>query len=635
MIVLGVDGMDPKLLARFMADGDTPNLKRLAATSGLVPLATAVPPQSPVAWSDFITGMDAGGHGIFDFVAFDRQTLSPYLSIARVEPPARQPLAVGRWRIPLGTERTVLLRHGQAFWELLDRQGIPTTMFQVPANYPPVEAGEQSLAISGMGTPDLRGTAGTFSVYTNDPKIKPGSVSGGEIRRVKISGGVIRDVLQGPPNSLLAGAPFATTPLTVRADPVNPVALLELGGQRVLLNAGEWSGWLPVSFDLLPAGMAAVPGMVRVLLKQAAPYVTLYVSPVNIDPRNPAQTIGAPPEWAPELAARVGPFYTEEMPEDTKALTAGIFTPREFITQSGLVLEERRKILRSELDRFQRTPGPNFLFFYLSTVDQRNHMLARETAATGAARDAVLAEALRQTYREVDMMVGWILAALESDAERRTAFLVMSDHGFANWHTQAHLNAWLEQNGYLVLKDPGSTPAQRERDEWLTGIDWQRTRAFGIGLNSLYLNVQGRERDGIVPTAEREALAREIVAKLGTWRDPDTGALVVTQPLVREDIYHGPRVTEAPDVLVGYAAGYRSSWGSSTGKVSALLLEPNTEPWSGDHCMDSRAVPGILLANRPLQADAAPTLRDLPVTILQFFGIQSPPEMTGKPVFSP
>ncbi|MEQ1803653.1 MAG: alkaline phosphatase family protein, partial [Gammaproteobacteria bacterium] len=82
MIVLGVDGMDPQLLRQYMADGDTPNLQRLAGLGGFVPLATAVPPQSPVAWSDFITGMDAGGHGIFDFVAFDRQNLAPYLSIA-------------------------------------------------------------------------------------------------------------------------------------------------------------------------------------------------------------------------------------------------------------------------------------------------------------------------------------------------------------------------------------------------------------------------------------------------------------------------------------------------------------------------------------------------------------------------
>lgn len=633
MIVLGVDGMDPVLLRQYMADGDTPNLQRLAALGGFAPLATAVPPQSPVAWSDFITGMDAGGHGIFDFVAFDRQTLSPYLSIARVEPPARKPLAVGRWRIPLGTERTVLLRHGRAFWEVLDEHGVPSTMFQVPANYPPVPAGEQSRAISGMGTPDLRGTAGTFAVYTNDPKIRPGTVSGGVIRRVKIAGGAIRDVLEGPPNSLEEGAPFATAPFTVRADPVNPVALLELGGQRVLLNAGEWSGWLPVTFDLLPGGLAPVQGMVRVMLKQATPYVTLYVSPVNIDPRNPAQPISAPPEWAPELAARVGPFYTEEMPEDTKALTAGIFTPREFLVQSGLVIDERRRILRAELERFSGTAGPNFLFFYLSTVDQRHHMLAREMAATGPARDAELAESLRQTYRDVDGMVGSILAALETEAERHTAFVVMSDHGFSNWHTQAHLNAWLEQNGYLVLKDPASSPAQRDRDEWLAGIDWQRTRAFGIGLNSLYINVQGREREGIVPPAEREALAREIAAKLAAWRDPATGTPVVTQPLVREDVYHGARLEEAPDVLVGYAKGYRSSWGSSTGKVAALLLEPNTEPWSGDHCMDSRDVPGVLLANRPLLPGREAGLRDLPVTILKYFGVGSPAEMAGKPVF--
>lgn len=76
---------------------------------------------------------------------------------------------------------------------------------------------------------------------------------------------------------------------------------------------------------------------------------------------------------------------------------------------------------------------------------------------------------------------------------------------------------------------------------------------------------------------------------------------MVTQPLLREDVYHGNRVSEAPDVLVGYARGYRASWATSTGKVAAQLLEPNLAAWSGDHCMDARAVPGVLLVNRPLK----------------------------------
>jgi predicted AlkP superfamily phosphohydrolase/phosphomutase len=199
MIILGVDGMDPVMLAQFMRDGDTPNLKKLAEQGGFTPLGTSTPqggftplgtstpPQSPVAWSNFITGMDPGGHGIFDFVALDRDTMLPYLSSARVEKGDREPLALGRWRIPLSSEQTVLLRDGQAFWEILDAAGIPATMFRVPVNYPPIQAGARGL--SGMGTPDLRGTSGTFTFFTDAPDTEIGSVSGGIIKAANIVDG--------------------------------------------------------------------------------------------------------------------------------------------------------------------------------------------------------------------------------------------------------------------------------------------------------------------------------------------------------------------------------------------------------------------------------------------------------------
>ena len=84
-VVLGIDGLDPELLGGFMREGGMPAFAELAARGGLAPLATSVPPQSPVAWSDFITGTGPGAHGVFDFVALDRETLQPYLSTARVE----------------------------------------------------------------------------------------------------------------------------------------------------------------------------------------------------------------------------------------------------------------------------------------------------------------------------------------------------------------------------------------------------------------------------------------------------------------------------------------------------------------------------------------------------------------------
>jgi predicted AlkP superfamily phosphohydrolase/phosphomutase len=97
MIVLGVDGLDPRLLADFMTRGDLPNIRRLIAQGGMRPLATSNPPQSPVAWSSFVTGMNPGGHGLFDFIALDRRTMQLYLSSTKALPTGLAPLEIGSW----------------------------------------------------------------------------------------------------------------------------------------------------------------------------------------------------------------------------------------------------------------------------------------------------------------------------------------------------------------------------------------------------------------------------------------------------------------------------------------------------------------------------------------------------------
>lgn len=616
--------MDPKLLEEFMQQGLTPNLSRLASTGGFIALGTSIPPQSPVAWSTFITGLDPGGHGIFDFLHLDRDALTPYMSTSRVSDPAVT-LPLGRWRIPLSGQKIRLLRHGTAFWELLEASGVHTRVFQIPANYPPIETSGR--AISGMGTPDLQGTPGVFTLYTDDPGWRGRTVSGGTIERVKLRGGVTRSHINGPPNALLKGNPLATADLEVLVDHENPVALVSVDDGRRLIQRGEWSEWLPVRFQLVP-NVASVTGMVRFYLKQVRPHLILYMSPVNIDPRDPAQVIASPAEYARELTEAAGPFYTEEMPEDTKALRAGVLEPREFLTQSRLVLDERKRLLEAELRRFNAERDRALLFFYFSSIDQRHHMMYRQADPADPMHSAntppELANAVRDTYAEIDAVVGRVVSA----AGEGTAIVVMSDHGFSSFRRQVNLNRWLELNGYLRLKNSFN----RGHDEWLQGIDWSATRAFAIGLNSLYLNVRGREKHGIVAPGERTALAAEIARKLGSWVDTETGENVATQVALREHVYHGLYVDEAPDIIVGYAPGYRASWDTTTGKVPLALLEPNLGEWTGDHCIDSRAVPGVLLTNRRLSAGSG-SLPDLTVSVLEYFGVDPLAGMSGRSLF--
>jgi predicted AlkP superfamily phosphohydrolase/phosphomutase len=369
--------------------------------------------------------------------------------------------------------------------------------------------------------------------------------------------------------------------------------------------------------------------MVRLYLKRLHPVTELYVSPVNIDPRQPAQLISSPEDYAPRLAQAVGPFYTQEMPEDTKALSASILSPAEFLSQSGLVFEERRQLLAFELERFMARKDDAFLFFYLSSVDQRHHMMARHfdeghPAHSGAA-GADVRDGMYATYREVDGLLGAVLERIDPGV----ALVVMSDHGFADFHREAHLNAWLEHNGFLALLED----SEGQDGQWLGNVDWTRTRAFAIGLNSLYLNVAGRERSGIVPPSERLGLARDIAARLEEWVDEETGLPVVTHAALREETYRGPQLAEAPDIIVGYGNGYRASWATAEGQVAKVLIEDNLDEWSGDHCVDPAIVPGILVSNLPPSTDD-PQLIDLTVGILEYFGVEKGPAMRGVAPFT-
>jgi predicted AlkP superfamily phosphohydrolase/phosphomutase len=193
----------------------------------------------------------------------------------------------------------------------------------------------------------------------------------------------------------------------------------------------------------------------------------------------------------------------------------------------------------------------------------------------------------------------------------------MSDHGFTSWRRAFHLNAWLREQGYLVVRDP----YLRDDPGMFLNVDWARTRAYGLGLNGLYINLRGRERPGIVSSAARDLLLAEIETRLLETIDPATGRPAVTR-VYRSDQYYRDRghLDIGPDLIVGYAKGTRCSNESALGEVGREILTDNTEPWSGDHCMDHTTVPGILLTSRDLGRPVE-HLKDLAAAILAQYGI--------------
>ena len=618
VIVLGVDGFDPVLLERYIGEGLMPHCQRLIEMGSFRRLQTSDPPQSPVAWSNFISGTNPGGHGIFDFLARDPQTMTPYHATARAEQ-AGVPLTLGKWKVPLSSGTLRNLRRGPTFWTSLEEWGIPCTVLRVPANFPP-SAGE-AVALSGMGTPDLAGGYGTFTYFTDDRATRTHEVSGGRIVRVAVRDNLVECLLPGPENSFLTEELPAEIPFTVDLDPERPLAKITIQDQALLLAEGEWSEWVPLHFSLLPLLVDAA-GICRFFLRRARGGFALYVSPINIDPAHPALPISTPPDYSQRLVRELGYFYTQGMAEDTKALSAGVLSDAEYRQQATFVLNERMRFFEHEFGRFQR----GFFFHYFSTLDLSSHMFWRTLDPQHPLYSATLAsehgDFIPSLYRAVDEAIGLTMAQLDD----RTLLFVMSDHGFTSFRRQFNLNSWLMDNHYIC---PKHSRAQSV-NSLFADVDWKRTKAYGLGINSLYLNRKGREIHGNVSDGEAaDRLCPELAARLTAFRDPQTGEQPITRVHRARDIYSGPYTQDGPDLIVAYNKHYRASWDTILGAFPREIVVDNTDLWSGDHCVDSAFVPGVLICNRQLKADQ-PAIEDLAPTILTAFGVPVPKEMTGK-----
>ncbi len=585
--MLGVDGMDPEFVARHW--DQLPHLRQLRDQGSFQRLATTTPPQSPVAWSTLITGLDPGQHGIFDFIHRDAATLEPFSSLSKTED-SRYQLKLGSFLLPLSASKIISLRKGTPFWQTLSEHGVPVTIIRMPTNYPPVDAGR---ALSGMGTPDLDGTLGTFTFFTDDIEEVSRSVSGGNIVKMHLTDGHAALELQGPPNALRTDHAATTATLLLDVDPEHAAARLESGDDVQVLKEGEWSSWMVASFPLIPH-LSSVSGTFRVFVKQLHPGIRLYVSPINIDPMAPALPVSAPENWSREVAHETGRFFTLGIPEDTSALRQKVLTLDEFKSQAKMVAEEERTLLRYSLKHFSK----GFLFFYFSSIDQNSHIL------WGRHEPELL-----QVYQAVDECIGEVMRA-----RPKADLIVMSDHGFTSFDRAVNLNAWLNHRGSLSL-------TERPGDETtLSSVDWGNTEAYAIGLNGLYLNLRGRELHGVVPPGQQSrAILANLRNQLIAWRDPANGRQVVEA--VYETKAGAENAAVAPDLIVGYARGYRASWQTALGGTPQDEIQDNSDDWIGDHCINPADVPGVLFTSRPMQPGSVLGIKDVTSLILGRFSI--------------
>ncbi|MDA1272737.1 MAG: alkaline phosphatase family protein [Verrucomicrobia bacterium] len=641
VVVLGVDGMDPKLLQTFVNQGRLPNFKALMEEGDFRPLQTTMPPQSPVAWSTFITGMDPGGHGIFDFIHVNQAKMSPYSSMAEADEGGPS-IDIGSWSFPTSGGDVRLLRKGKTFWQMLGDRGLRSTIFRMPVNFPPVKA--PGKALSGMGTPDILGSLGTFSFYTNQRRDWPPVVAGGEIYQVDIKNNKMDAQLHGPANSfrrfpteeslklsrkgkaveIQYEHPQMTQDFVVYLDPKAGAAKFTVGEKEFILKEKEWSDWVPVEFEAIPL-LITIRSAARFYLKQMSPKFELYVSPLQIDPNEPVMPISHPSNWSSHLCAELGAFYTQNLPEDTSAFNNGILTAREFWDQLLSVYEERSRALDYLLDN----QDEDFLFVYFGTVDQGSHMLWHfmDDQHPAHVKDDFLKDGIAKLYEKLDSRLGRVRGALD----KNTTLIVMSDHGFAPFYWGVNLNTWLLKQGFITLKDP----SRQETGEFFSNVDWSRTKAYAAGLNGLYVNLKGREKEGIVAQGEEHAaLLNELEQALLAMKDPRNNHAPVSLVLRPGRDFHGLEKDKGPDILVGYSYGYRTSWDSPLGMFPREVVVDNRSAWSGDHCIDNRLVPGILVTNQRITSDS-PSLADLTVAVLGEFGIEPPKELIGNDILEP
>ena len=618
VVVLGLDGLDPNLTEQFLEQGLLPNLAKLKEDGSYVRLGTTCPPLSPVAWSSFTTGTNPGKHNIFDFISRNAASYQPTMSSVRIREPRRK-LKLGRFVIPLSRPEIVSLRKSKPFWTVLGESGIFSAVLRVPITFPPDRF--KGVQLAAMCVPDLLGTQGTFSYYTDHGEgssISDGDVGGQHFVAVR-RGKSIHSFLEGPPNSMRADQPTLRIPFSINPQTGGAAAVMNIGGQRVLLALGQFTEWVRVSFSAAPG--IKVRGICKFFLKRFDHQFEMYATPVQIDPDRPVMPIAHPTVYSSYLARQSGSFATLGLAEDTWSLSEGLMTEDAFLRQAYDIHEERELMFFDALRRVRS----GAIVCVFDGPDRIQHMFWRfleddHPALEG--KENTHANTIREMYERMDDLVGRTQAKLGRD----TALLVMSDHGFNSFRRGVDLNAWFLENGYLALKEGAKTSSKN----YLSDVDWSRTRAYALGLAGIFINERDREKQGIVaPGDEKRQLVNEIVSRLTGLRDPQTGEVAIYEAIPREKAYKGPYVETAPDVIMGYNRGYRVSWDAAVGKTGEQTFSDNVKAWSGDHCIHPDLIPGVLFTQLDLNGSDARII-DMAPTILELLGVDKPAYMDGK-----
>ena len=614
VIIVGLDGQEPSLTDQFMNEGLMPNFVKLQEQGSYCRLGTSLLAESPVAWSCFQTGCNPGRHKIFDFLVPNRKSYLPQLSSAQVVPSERT-LSLGKYQLPLGKPRIDLGRKSQPFWKILGDHGVFSNILRVPITFPPEKF--HGVLLSAMCVPDLKGSQGTFFYYTSDPDEKRELTSGVQLP-IDYANGVARGEFSGPENPIVKNGGEMTIPFQVKVREGNEACELIIGKDSYPLPRNDYTSWIPLGFK---AGLGIkARGLARLYLLETSPHFRLYVTPIQIDPGKPALPISHPFTYAIYLAKTLGPYATLGVAEDTSGLNEGIIGEDAFLKQTYLIHEERERMFFDALEKTRR----GLVVCVFDITDRIQHMffrhLQKDHPANRGRDNETHRDAIKQLYIDMDDLLGRVMKRIGKD----DVLMVMSDHGFKPFRRGVNLNTWLWKNGFMTLK------AERTGRDMFADVDWSKTKAYAVGFGGIYLNMAGREAQGIVrPGEEAERVKQEISEGLEALYDDTEQLKPIRKVYNTAKIYRGPYVQEAPDVIAGFRVGYRASWESVTGGFTDEVIVDNVRPWSGDHNLNPPDVPGILFSNMKFERNS-PHITDLAPTVLDLFGVPAPAYLDGK-----
>ena len=677
IVVLGFDGVDSQIVEQMLAAGRLPNLAAVKARGGYSPLIPTIPAQTPVSWATFSTGLDPGGHEIFDFLKRDPSDLVPTFAVAeevseslffgRANPAVAAAAAAlvffaaaaavfffGRRRagvpvvlalaglaaaagafaavkawVPAARPGVRNNRLGKTFWS--EEGGRPATVIRMPVTFPP-ESFPAGRLLSGLGVPDLSGRIGRPAYYTSDPFFTAREGNEFSVDVVRLASNTGRQVtrIAGPPGRAFGREGTIDAALALSVLPSRDRLLIEAGSEKRELAPGQWSDWVALEFRVNP--LIALHGYARFRLERVAPEIALYVSPVQFDPARlpPGVALSSPAGFARELAERFGRYKTMGWAIDTWSIQAGTLSEDAFLEDVAATAAQERRMLAALVGERQR-----LLFHYFEFPDRVAHVFWRFRDPQHPAYDAALAQrygdAVEKSYETVDAIVGETARALSPG----DALIVLSDHGFAPWRRSVNYNSWLVENGYLVLTGGArrqNLEALFSKGKFWEAVDWGKSRAYAMGLGDVYVNLKGREAKGIVePGAPYEALRDELVQRLTALTDPKNGERAVSRVFKREDVYRRFNPRLIPDLIVANRPGYRVSWQASLGVPTDTVFEDNRDVWSGDHCsVDPELVKGIFFSTKPFEAAKPPGIADVTASVRALIGAAAPADAAGK-----